>query len=144
MTGTGRVPDGDAAARTSAAPPVVLVIDDDPGVLELVCDVLAEAGFPTVTANDGEEGLALALARRPSLIIMDVMMRGVDGYTALTRLRGHPATSDIPVIILTGQEEPIYRTLSHGVGAVAHFTKPFLPTVLTATVRRLLGQPETS
>jgi CheY-like chemotaxis protein len=144
MTGSGRVPDGDAAARTSAAPPVILVIDDDPEVLELVRDVLAEAGLPTVTANDGEEGLELALARRPALIIMDVMMRGVDGYTALTRLRGHPATSDIPVIILTGQEEPIYRTLSHGVGAAAHFTKPFLPAVLTATVRRLLGQRGTS
>jgi CheY-like chemotaxis protein len=124
--------------------PLVLVIDDEPDILELVCDVLAEAGFATVTADDGEKGLALAHLRRPALIIMDVMMRGVDGYTALTRLRGHPATHDIPVVILTGQEEPIYRSLSHGAGAVAHFTKPFSPAMLIATVRRVLGQRETS
>jgi len=129
---------------SGAAAPIILVIDDDPEIRELVCEVVAQAGFVTVTANDGEEGLALAEARRPALIVMDVMMRGVDGYTALTRLRGRPATRDIPVIILTGQEEPIYRTLSLGVGAVAHLTKPFSPAVLIDTVRRVLAQRETS
>lgn len=123
---------------------LVLVVDDDPEIREFVCEVLAQAGFATVTADDGEEGLALAEARRPALIVMDVMMREMDGYTALTRLRGHPATRDIPVIILTGQEEAIYRTLSYGVGAVAHLTKPFSPAVFTDTVRRVLAQQETS
>jgi CheY-like chemotaxis protein len=127
---------------SGAAAPIILVIDDDPEIREFICEVVAQAGFATVTASDGEEGLALAKARRPALIVTDVMMQVMDGYTALTRLRGHPATRDIPVIILTGQEEPIYRTLSFGVGAVAHLMKPFSPAVLTDTVRRVLAQAE--
>ena len=136
---------GDAAVAetsTESGPRVVLVVDDDPEIRELVCEVLANAGLRTITASDGEEALALAGERRPSLIVMDIMMRTMDGYTALTLLRGQPATRHIPVIILTGQEEPIYRTLSAGVGAVAHVTKPFSPDQFTDTVRRILGERE--
>lgn len=119
---------------------LVLVIDDDPEIRELVSDVLAQAGFATVTAPDGEEGVALAEARRPGLIVMDVMMREMDEYTALTQLRGHATTRDIPVIMLTGQEEAIYRTLSFGVGAVAHVRKPFSPAAFIETVRGVLAE----
>ncbi len=136
---------GDAAvteASTESGADVVLVVDDDPEVREFVCEVLAQAGLATITAADGEEALALARERRPSLIVMDIMMRTMDGYTALTLLRGQPTTREIPVIILTGQEEPIYQTLSAGVGAVAHLTKPFSPGQFTATVRRILAERE--
>jgi CheY-like chemotaxis protein len=119
---------------------LALVVDDEIESRDLVCEILAAAGFRTLAAADGEEALALAGAHRPSLIVMDVMMRTMDGYTALTRLRGDPATRDIPVIILTGEEAPLYRTLSFGVGATAHLTKPFSPALLTATVRRILGR----
>ena len=95
--------------------PLVLVADDDPGVRDLVCDVLTEAGFRTVAAGDGEEALALAHDHEPDLIVLDVMMPRVDGYSALTRLRGRPETREIPVIILTGQGDPLYRDLSAGI-----------------------------
>ncbi|MBI4013339.1 MAG: response regulator [Candidatus Rokubacteria bacterium] len=119
---------------------LALVVDDEIESRDLVCEILAADGFRTLAAADGEEALALAGAHRPSLIVMDVMMRTMDGYTALTRLRGDPATRDIPVIILTGQEAPLYRTLSFGVGATAHLTKPFSPALLTAAVWRALGR----
>lgn len=124
-------------AGVSAAP-LVLVADDEAGIRNLVCEVLAEAGFRTMPAEDGEEAVRLALQRQPALIVMDVMMPKMDGYTTLTRLRGHPLTKEIPVIMLTGQVEPVYRTLSAGVGAVAHLTKPFSPRQLTETVERVL------
>jgi len=118
---------------------LVLVVDDETDVRQLVADVLSEAGFRVVTATSGEEGVAVAQAQRPALVVLDVMMRDMDGYTALTRLRGDPRTHDIPVIVLTGQEESIYQTLSFGVGAVAHLTKPFSPARLTETVQRALA-----
>lgn len=117
---------------------LVLVADDEPTVRNLVCEVLAEAGFRTATAADGDEVVSVALERQPALIVMDVMMPHMDGYTTLTRLRGDPRTKEIPVIILTGQVEPVYRTISAGVGAVAHVTKPFSPRQLTETVERVL------
>lgn len=118
---------------------LVLVADDEEEIRDLVCEVLADVGLKTLTACDGAEVVEQALRHRPALIIMDVMMPRMDGYTTLTRLRGQPQTRDIPVIVLTGQAEPVYRTLSAGVGAVAHLTKPFSARQLTDTVSRALG-----
>ncbi len=118
---------------------VALVADDDADTCELLSDLLGQAGFRTVTTGDGEAVLALAREHQPSLIVLDVMMPAVDGYTALTRLQGDPSTRGIPVIVLTGQADPVYRTLSAGVGAVAHLTKPFSARALTETVQRVLG-----
>jgi CheY-like chemotaxis protein len=121
------------SGEPGAAPPVVLVADDDPEMRQLIVDVLATAGFRALTAADGEEAVALALEHSPDLVVLDVMMPRMDGYTALTRLRGQPATREIPVVILTGQGDPIYRSLSAGVDAVAHLAKPFAPRLLVET-----------
>ncbi len=123
-------------------PGLVLIADDDADVRGLIADVLAEAGFRTAAAADGEEALALARDDTPDLIVLDVMMPKMDGYTALTRLRADPATRDVPVIVLTGQGDNVYRSLSAGVGAVAHVTKPFDPAVFIESVRRILAERE--
>jgi CheY-like chemotaxis protein len=119
--------------------PLVLVGDDEATVRDLVCEVLGAAGYRTLAASDGEEVVELALRHQPVLIAVDLMMPKMDGYTTVTRLRGHPLTAGIPVIVLTGQSNPLYRTLSRGVGATAHLTKPFSPSELLETVRRVLG-----
>jgi CheY-like chemotaxis protein len=119
--------------------PCVLVVDDEPDVRNLVCEILKNGGFQTVVADDGEDVLPLAAAHRPALIVLDIRMPGVDGYTALTRLRGDLSTMNIPVVVLTARPEPIYQTLSAGVGAAAHVTKPFSSRYFTETVRRVLG-----
>ncbi len=133
------VPAGPSREPSDASgPPLVLVADDEPLIRDLVSDVLAEAGFRTVRAADGSEVLPLALEHRPALIVMDVMMPNLDGYTTITRLRNHVATKDIPVVILTGQAGSIYRTLSFGLGATAHLTKPFSPRQLMDVVEGVL------
>jgi CheY-like chemotaxis protein len=123
----------------SSAGKLVLVADDEQEMRDLVCFVLGDAGLRTVTAADGEEVLDQALRHQPALIIMDVMMPNMDGYTTLTRLRDQPTTKGIPVIVLTAQQEPVHRTLSAGLGAVAHLAKPFSARELTDLVSRALG-----
>jgi len=136
-----------AEAPAAGAPAVdapsrlVLVADDDAAIRDLVSDVLAEAGFRTIRATDGSEVLPLALRYRPVLIVLDVIMPNLDGYTTMTRLRSDRSTRDIPVIILTGQPGPLYQTLSFGVGAMAHLTKPFSPRQLMDTVEQILQNP---
>jgi CheY-like chemotaxis protein len=120
---------GPASSHTGPRP-LALVADDEAEVRRLVSEVLAEAGFDTLSARDGFELLDLATRHRPQLIVADVMMPGMDGYTAVARLRGQSATATIPVIMLTGCADPGYGQLSEGIGASAHLTKPFSALVL--------------
>jgi CheY-like chemotaxis protein len=108
-----------------------LVADDEAEVRGLVGEVLADAGFEIVLARDGFELVELAARHRPQLIVADVMMPSMDGYTAVARLRGLSATAGIPVIMLTGCTDPAYGELSAGMGASAHMTKPFSPRRLS-------------
>jgi len=119
------------ALKSSAEPrPLALVADDEAEVRQLVGEVLAEVGFEVLFARDGLELLDVATRHRPNLIVADVMMPSMDGYTAVARLRGQPATAAIPIIMLTGCADPAYRQLSEGIGASAHVTKPFSPLLL--------------
>ena len=97
---------------------------------QLVSEILAEVGFDTLSARDGVELVDLASRHRPALIVADVMMPGMDGYTAVTRLRGQPETAGIPIIMLTGCTDPAYGQLSEGLGVSAHLTKPFSAVLL--------------
>lgn len=124
----------------AAAGPVVLIVDDDAGVRELVSKILGRAGFRPVTADDGERVVELALEHHPALIILDIMMPQVDGYTTVVRLRGHPPTRKIPVIMITGRTESWFPLLSADMGVVAHLQKPFAPQQLLDAVQAALGQ----
>ncbi len=119
-------------------PALILVGDDDPMVRSMILDVLQEHGFQTLMAEDGERSVELAVEHLPALVILDVKMPRMDGYTALARLRGHPRTREIPVIILTGETDGLYRELSKGMGAVDHVTKAASPEALLEAVRRCL------
>ncbi len=123
-----------------AARPVVLVVDDEAEVRELVSEILGRAGFRPVTADDGERVLELALQHHPALIILDIMLPKVDGYTTVVRLRGDPLTRHIPVIMITGRTERWFPMLSADMGTVAHLLKPFSPDQLLEAVRAALGQ----
>jgi two-component system, cell cycle response regulator DivK len=79
----------------------VLIIEDNPRNLKLARDVLNHAGYRTLEAGTAEEGLALAHAERPAVVLMDIQLPGMDGVQALARLRSHPATRHIPVIAVT-------------------------------------------
>jgi len=82
---------------------VVLVVEDNEKNMKLFRDVLQASGFKTLEAATAEEGLELATAHRPSLVLMDIQLPGVDGIEALARLRADDRTADIPVLAVTAQ-----------------------------------------
>ncbi len=122
------------------AAPLALVVDDDREILDLVSEVLDELGLQVLSIAEPDAVLELAAQHRPAVILLDIMMPGLDGYTLATRLRGDARTETIPIVFMTGQEAPIYRTLSFGVGAVAHVQKPFTMATLRAAIGRALGE----
>jgi len=120
----------------------VLVVDDEPPILELVRYNLEREGFEVVTASDGAEGLARARERRPDLIILDVMLPGMDGWEVCRRLRALPETAGVPIIFLSARGEEVDRVLGLELGGDDYVTKPFSPRELVARVKaRLRPRP---
>ena len=129
-----------SATPAPSATPLVLVADDDPDILTLVGFRLERAGYEVLPARDGEEALALALERRPDLAIIDVMMPKLDGYEVTQRLRKDPATSGMPVILLTARVQEADITRGFEAGADDYIKKPFSPQELRARVQAILGR----
>ena len=125
---------------TGNGQPLILIADDDPDILALVSFRLERAGFEVVQARNGEEAVQVALARRPDLAVLDVMMPRIDGYEATRQLRQHEETSRMPVILLTArvQEEDIARGFD--AGADDYVKKPFSPQELGSRVQAVLGR----
>ena len=107
----------------------VMIMDDDPMVRSLVQEILEKEGWEVVLAEDGKEGIeALDAEPRPlnyTLLILDVVMPGMNGLDALTRLKLHSHTSSIPVIMLTGEDKAEDIMAGYNVGADYYITKPF-------------------
>jgi DNA-binding response OmpR family regulator len=120
--------------------PLILIADDDPDILALVSFRLERAGYEVVQARNGEEAVQLALARRPDLAVIDVMMPRIDGYEATRQLRRQEETSWMPIILLTArvQEEDIARGFD--AGADDYVRKPFSPQELGSRVQAALGR----
>ena len=120
---------------------VALAIDDDPLAIELVRAVLGREGWEVLGAETGEEGLALAAARRPAVILLDLLMPGMDGFEVVDALRGNPTTKDVPVVVLTSKEMTTddKRRLNGRISYVAHKTQ-FDSAGLVALVRRLTAE----
>ena len=116
----------------------ILVVDDEPDALELVGFNLKAAGYEVVTADDGTDALKKARQHAPDLILLDVMLPEVDGLEVCKLLRRDPATSQIPVIMLTAKAAEIDRVLGLELGADDYMTKPFSPRELVLRVKNLL------
>jgi two-component system, OmpR family, response regulator len=132
----------DAPAKSEAR---LLVVDDEPTILELLAGTLRFAGFDVLTAVSGTEALRAAAAVRPDLILLDVMMPDCDGFDVIRRIRaGGPR---IPVIFLTARDTVDERVTGLTLGGDDYVTKPFsLDEVLArirAVLRRSRGEPET-
>ncbi|MGH7675632.1 MAG: response regulator [Gemmatimonadales bacterium] len=116
-----------------------LVIDDDPDLLLLVRRTLEfTAGWQVVTALSGAQGLELARADPPDVVLVDLMMPDMDGYEVCRRIKGEPATAAVPVVLLTARREVDERRLA-AVGAAGFVLKPFQPDELARRVRELTG-----
>ncbi len=106
------------------SPPLVLIVDDDPMMRFLVRETLESRNFRVAEATDGAEGLALAAALRPDLILMDVQMSGLDGYTACSRLRATHYGQHIPILMMTALDDFQSILRAYQVGATDFITKP--------------------
>jgi sigma-B regulation protein RsbU (phosphoserine phosphatase) len=118
-----------------SAQKLILIVDDTPLNIGVISGALKDS-YKTKIATNGEKALALASAEeKPDLILLDIMMPGMDGYEVCSRLKADPATSEIPVIFLTGQTSAEDETRGFDVGAVDYVHKPFSPAVVKARVR---------
>lgn len=121
---------------TSKHRPKVLVIDDDPPTHDLLRRTLGPLGVHLLSAQSGSTGIEMASEHRPDLIILDIVMPGMDGWSVLARLKKTAATREVPVVMLTFLED---RNAGLALGAVDYLIKPIEPSRLVAVVRRLCG-----
>jgi DNA-binding response OmpR family regulator len=113
----------------------VLVVDDEPRIVQLVRDYLERAGFAVSTARDGREALMRARQDRPDLILLDLGLPELDGLEVTRRLR---RDSGVPIIMLTARDDETDTVVGLELGADDYVTKPFSPRELTARVRAVL------
>ncbi|MCQ2739415.1 MAG: response regulator transcription factor [bacterium] len=116
----------------------ILVIDDDKAINELIKLNLELSGYNVIQGFNGTEGFALARQEMPDLIVLDVMMPEVDGFTVVQRIRQFQDTSDIPIIMLTALSELNDKVNGFNLGADDYLTKPFETEELLIRVRALL------
>lgn len=126
----------------------ILVVDDDKAINELIKVNLELQGYEVIQAYDGTEGFALAKQEELSLIVLDVMMPEVDGFTVAQRIRQCPEIADTPIIMLTALSELNDKVNGFNLGVDDYLTKPFEPDELVVRVRALLKRtnqiPKTS
>jgi DNA-binding response OmpR family regulator len=118
----------------------VLVADDDVDIRELVAFKLTQAGYVVITVPDGRAALAAAAADAPDLLVLDLMMPGLSGLDVCQELRRDPATSGIPVIMLTAKAQEHDVSSGFAAGADDYVVKPFSPRELVSRVQAVLGR----
>ena len=119
----------------------VLVVDDEPRIVQLVRDYLERAGFDVSVARDGPSALAAVAQRRPDLVVLDLGLPGLDGLDVTRRLR-QGSGSAVPIIMLTARADESDKIVGLELGADDYLTKPFSPRELVARVRAVLRRNE--
>ena len=122
----------------------ILVVDDEIYIVHILDFSLGMEGYEVITALDGEQAVERALAEKPDLIVLDIMMPKLDGYETCKILKGDPATRDIPVILLSAKGRNIDQKIGFEVGADDYITKPFSPRKLVERINGILGQNDAS
>ncbi len=117
----------------------ILIVDDEPHMLLLIKMSLKKLGCELLTASDGSQAVALAAQELPVLIVMDVTMPEMDGIAALKQLKTMPATTDIPVLMLTTRGHSLIKATAEYSGATLYLTKPFSPNSLAAEAQRIIA-----
>ncbi|GAW28129.1 response regulator [Carboxydocella sp. ULO1] len=116
----------------------ILLVDDDPLIVELVQFNLEKWGYQVLVARDGQEALKLARNEKPDLVILDLMLPVIDGLEVCRHLHDDPATRNIPIIMLTARGEETDKVLGLELGADDYMTKPFSPRELLARIKARL------
>ena len=116
----------------------ILIVDDEPNVRRLVSNILKK-DYTVLTAADGKEAISVAHRKHPDIILMDIMMPEMDGYSACHALKCDEATSTIPVVIITALGQELNKKFAHKVGADAYLTKPFSVQDLREIIDRFVN-----
>jgi DNA-binding response OmpR family regulator len=116
----------------------ILVVDDEPDVVEIVKFRLEKDGHTVLTAPNGEQGLASAIGNSPDLVILDVMMPGIDGFEVAYQMKNNPRTKDMPVVMLTAKTDLGSISKGWGMDVDNYVTKPFNVDELAKTVKAVL------
>jgi CheY-like chemotaxis protein len=116
----------------------ILVVDDDVLSLELMKAMLVPNGYEIITADDGSKAVAIIIEKKPDLILLDIMMPGLDGYSTLAKIKENKTISKIPVVMLTAMGYQLNKELALQIGAVGYITKPVDLAELLKTISRLL------
>jgi len=122
----------------TAAPPRVLVVEDEPDIAALIAYQLTREGFRVETAGNGPEALSAIDREIPDLVVLDRMLPGLSGDEVLARLKADPATATLPVLVLTAKREQEDRIEGFELGADDYLTKPFSPRELVLRARAIL------
>ena len=116
----------------------IMVMDDDALSLELMEAMLVPNGYEVITASDSLNAVDLSIVKNPDLILLDIMMPGLDGYSILSKIKGNKTISNIPVVMLTALGFELNKELAHNLGAAGYLTKPINSDELLKTILGLL------
>jgi DNA-binding response OmpR family regulator len=122
---------------------LILVVDDEKDLLDLVTYNLGRNGYDTVTAENGNDAIELAVREQPDLLLLDLMLPGIDGTEVARRLKADSRTSNIPIVMLTAKGEETDVVVGLTLGADDYVTKPFSMKILLARVAAVLRRNET-
>lgn len=122
----------------------VLLIEDEPNIIEAVRFLLIREGWDVSAHGDGEDAVDVVLAQRPDLVILDMMLPGRSGMDILRDLRGLPALNGLPVLMLTARGQARDRDLAEEAGVSRFMTKPFSNAEVLTAVRDLVAQASRS
>ena len=115
----------------------ILIADDEANIRLLVSSMLAK-DYTVLKASDGEEAVDMTRTQKPDLVLMDIMMPKIDGYSALSMLKTDEATKHIPIVMLTAVGQELNKKLAQKMGADGYITKPFTQQDLLHTIGRLV------
>jgi len=122
----------------------ILVVDDEPDLLELVRFNLSQSGFDVETSESGRDGLARVRSRVPDLLVLDLMLPDLPGTEVCRQIRSDPALRDLPIVMLTAKSEEVDRVVGFELGADDYVAKPFSPRELTLRVQAILRRARTA
>jgi DNA-binding response OmpR family regulator len=118
----------------------ILVIDDEVEIVKAIQIRLEQAGYETLVAHDGMEGLEKARKEKPDLIILDLMLPKMDGYKLCALLKRDKKYNHIPIMMLTAHDREMYKKMGMEMGADAYITKPFQYEMVLAKMKELLEE----
>ncbi len=118
----------------------ILVVDDEPELVELIETRLKAAGYETLVAHDGQEALDKARQEKPDLIVLDLMLPKIDGYKVCRMLKFDEKYKKIPIIMLTARAQQSDEKLGLEIGADGFITKPFQHEIILAKIKSLLKE----